>query len=102
MPYGPKIAEYRRRLALESGGIGLSMSQLSTTIQNKTKLVAWLVSNCNSKSGRDRYVEELKKHVSVDVYGNCGQLKCNNENEPYACCKLIPGLSVWPVASQLC
>ena len=92
MPYGPKVEEYRRRLAaLESGGIGSSSLPLllSTAIQNKTKLVAWLVSNCNSKSGRDRYVEELEKHINVDVYGNCRQLKCNNENKTYACCKLL-------------
>lgn len=47
-----------------------------------------MVSNCNSKSGRQRYVDELKKHIDIDVYGNCGQLKCNDINNTYACCKL--------------
>ena len=32
---------------------------------NKKKAVAWFVSNCDSKSGRESYVEELKKHIQV-------------------------------------
>ena len=37
--------------------------------QTKTKPMAWFVSNCNAPSGRQKYVEQLKKYVSVDVYG---------------------------------
>lgn len=84
MPYSPSAKEYRRRLALESGRIN---SSLLTAIQNKTKLVAWIVSNCQAKSGRNAYVKELKKHINVDVFGECGQLKCDDKNNAYACCK---------------
>ncbi|XP_013390895.1 glycoprotein 3-alpha-L-fucosyltransferase A-like [Lingula anatina] len=46
----------------------------------KTKLVAWVVSNCHTKSNRERYVAELKKHIPVDVYGGCGPLKCSKRD----------------------
>lgn len=42
----------------------------------KTKKIAWFVSNCNPPNGRDRYVNELKKHIDVDVYGGCGDKQC--------------------------
>ena len=32
---------------------------------NKSKSVAWFVSNCFSKSGREDYVNELKKYIQV-------------------------------------
>ena len=31
----------------------------------KMKVIAWFVSNCNSKSGREEYVKELQKYISV-------------------------------------
>ena len=34
-------------------------------VQNKTNKVAWFVSNCNSKSGREKYVKELQKYIEV-------------------------------------
>ncbi|XP_061188839.1 3-galactosyl-N-acetylglucosaminide 4-alpha-L-fucosyltransferase FUT3-like [Saccostrea echinata] len=40
--------------------------------------VAWIVSNCRTRSKREKYVEELQKYVNVDVFGKCGA-KC----EPY-------------------
>ena len=33
--------------------------------KHKTKVIAWFVSNCNSKSGREEYVKELQKYISV-------------------------------------
>lgn len=39
---------------------------------NKNKEVAWLVSNCQAKSGRLDYVKELSKYIGVDIYGLCG------------------------------
>ncbi|XP_046827911.1 alpha-(1,3)-fucosyltransferase C-like [Vespa crabro] len=44
----------------------------NTTIANKKKEIAWLVSNCPAKSGRLEYVKELSKYISVDIYGLCG------------------------------
>ena len=39
-------------------------------------LVAWLVSDCVTQSKREEYVRELTKHISVDIYGKCGDKKC--------------------------
>ncbi|XP_050404376.1 alpha-(1,3)-fucosyltransferase C [Patella vulgata] len=39
---------------------------------NKKKLVAWVVSNCQTNSQRMKYVEQLKEIVPVDVFGRCG------------------------------
>ncbi|XP_047471251.1 alpha-(1,3)-fucosyltransferase C-like [Penaeus chinensis] len=48
---------------------------------NKTKLVAWVVSNCKTQSGREQVVQALKKWIKVDVYGRCGPLKCPRSTE---------------------
>jgi len=47
---------------------------------NKTKKVAWFVSNCGAKNGRLQYAQELAKYISVDIYGACGNLKCSRSN----------------------
>lgn len=46
----------------------------------KTKLVAWFVSKCHSTNDRMTYAQELSKHIQVDIYGQCGTLKCNRGN----------------------
>ena len=57
-----------------------SQSNGGSTVKNyahgKTKLVAWFVSNCNSHSMREKYVENLKKYIEVAVYGKCGDQNC--------------------------
>ena len=80
-PYSPRIGEYRRRLSIEK-----ELTQaLPGLLARKTKLVAWMASNCFSTERR-RYVDELKKYINVDIYGGCGPLKCyNNKTHPYAC-----------------
>ena len=47
----------------------------------KTKMAAWFVSNCHSRSSRNEMVKELQKHIQVDVYGDCGTMKCPREIE---------------------
>ena len=44
-------------------------------MEDKTEFAAALISNCNDKSNRIAYINELKKYVSVKIYGNCGE-KC--------------------------
>ncbi|XP_037037284.1 glycoprotein 3-alpha-L-fucosyltransferase A-like [Bradysia coprophila] len=55
--------------------------QLHNYAANKTKMVAWFVSNCNDKNGRLKYAHDLQEHVGVDIYGSCGNLTCLRENE---------------------
>ncbi|XP_076048593.1 alpha-(1,3)-fucosyltransferase 7-like [Oratosquilla oratoria] len=63
---------YGRTVPLSTG----HLEALSKDYQNKTKLVAILISNCGGRNGRMAYVKELQKHINVDVYGKCGTLKC--------------------------
>lgn len=44
--------------------------------EGKTKQVAWFVSNCGARNGRRQYADELAKHITVDIYGACGTMKC--------------------------
>lgn len=40
----------------------------------KTKLVAWFVSNCGK--WRMEFVKELRQYIPIDIYGKCGNLTC--------------------------
>uniref|UniRef100_A0A0K0D126 Fucosyltransferase n=1 Tax=Angiostrongylus cantonensis TaxID=6313 RepID=A0A0K0D126_ANGCA len=51
------------------------------TVNGKKKGAAWFVSNCHTHSMREDYVNELKKHFPVDIYGECGSLKCARGSE---------------------
>merc|ERR1719483_460133 len=48
---------------------------------NKTKQVAWFVSNCGTRNGRLRYARELSKYITVDIYGACGRNRCSRIHE---------------------
>ena len=61
-PYGG----YHRRAAPIS-----NLSDVAGIYGNKSKLVLWYVSHCVHH--RARYANVLKKYVSVDIYGACGQ-----------------------------
>ena len=39
---------------------------------NKTKDIFWTVSHCNTKGGREKYIERMKKIIPIDIYGRCG------------------------------
>ncbi|XP_030375313.1 glycoprotein 3-alpha-L-fucosyltransferase A [Scaptodrosophila lebanonensis] len=47
---------------------------------NKTKKVAWFVSNCAARNARLQYAHELQKHIEVDIYGACGNFQCARSN----------------------
>ncbi|KPJ13478.1 Alpha-(1,3)-fucosyltransferase C [Papilio machaon] len=62
-------------------------------LQNKSKAAAWLVSNCNGRSGRDEIVKHLQKYLrryelTVDIYGYCGPYKCPRELM-YSCLNML-------------
>ena len=44
--------------------------------------IAWMVSNCLSESNREGFVEALKKHMDVDIFGSCykNSKKCDKSN----------------------
>jgi glycoprotein 3-alpha-L-fucosyltransferase len=43
----------------------------------KTKMAAIFMSNCRAKNNRAALVTALQQHVGVDVFGECGPLKCS-------------------------
>ncbi|KAI1301777.1 Glycoprotein 3-alpha-L-fucosyltransferase A [Halotydeus destructor] len=45
-------------------------------VKEKTKKVAWFVSNCAARNGRLEYARELSKYIQVDIYGACGSKRC--------------------------
>lgn len=47
-------------------------------LAHRPKGIAWLVSHCNSDSERERYVNELRKHIQVDIFGQCGNILCSS------------------------
>ena len=49
----------------------------------KTRNVAWFVSECITHSKRENYVSELQKHIDVDIYGRCSNLKCPTDSWGY-------------------
>lgn len=49
---------------------------LKNYAKEKTKKVAWFVSNCGAQNRRREYADELSNHIPVDIYGACGPLKC--------------------------
>ncbi|KAL5005309.1 hypothetical protein ScPMuIL_018765 [Solemya velum] len=42
----------------------------------KTKQIAMFVSNCHAFNERLEYARELSEFITVDIFGNCGGLKC--------------------------
>ncbi|XP_045512371.1 alpha-(1,3)-fucosyltransferase C-like isoform X2 [Pieris brassicae] len=51
-------------------------------LDGKTKIAAWFVSNCNTRSGREKIAQQLDKELknrygwSIDIYGHCGKFAC--------------------------
>ncbi|EFX66759.1 hypothetical protein DAPPUDRAFT_64409, partial [Daphnia pulex] len=60
-------------------GYQLMSVQKMNYAAGKTKMAAWMVSNCGSHSNRKEMVSLLQKYIQVDVYGACGPLKCPKE-----------------------
>ncbi|CAF1933770.1 unnamed protein product [Rotaria magnacalcarata] len=48
---------------------------LNSIIETKVsgKILVAIISNCGGSSNRLQYINELKKYISVDVYGKCGK-----------------------------
>ncbi|XP_063837994.1 alpha-(1,3)-fucosyltransferase C-like [Ostrinia nubilalis] len=67
--------------------------ELKVKLKNKSKTVAWFVSNCISQSSREHYVLELRKELrkfkmEVTIYGKCGEFSCPKEDMP-RCLKIL-------------
>lgn len=54
-------------------GLNKSFDQNFDFSKTKKNLVAATITNCRDNSQRMEYIFELKKHISVDIYGKCGK-----------------------------
>ena len=70
-PY-EKFVPYGNKALLER-----SSQSMTPRLKGKTKQVAWFVSNCVSGNRRIEYARELSNYIQVDIYGECGKLKCS-------------------------
>ena len=59
------------------------VADILPTWDTKTKMAAWFVSSCKTQSKRDTLVNILKRYISVDVYGQCGEHICKNHRSQY-------------------
>ena len=51
------------------------------SLKNKTKPIVWMVSNCATFSEREKYVKELRKFIPIDIFGSCGKMCPENEQQ---------------------
>jgi len=80
VPYGPVCRSNRasiQRILTNAK----QTENVMAVVKKKTSLVAWFVSHCQTPSGREDYVTELRRYVPVDIYGQCGDLKCNKTTQ---------------------
>ena len=64
----------------ENGTTEYQYAQINHANGN-TRNVLWAVSNCRTRSRRETYVEELKRHIEIDIVGKCGDDVCE-KNAP--------------------
>ncbi|XP_034836464.1 alpha-(1,3)-fucosyltransferase C-like isoform X1 [Maniola hyperantus] len=77
--YGEVIGPRAEMDWIEGGAV--VDENLALRLRNKTKAVAWFVSNCKSRNNRQEYVKKLQQalvryNLNVDIYGKCGPLTC--------------------------
>ncbi|KAK2183377.1 hypothetical protein NP493_314g01006 [Ridgeia piscesae] len=75
------VTQYIKKLYGASANTAPWLSRESPYLQynraaGKTRLVAWMVSNCASRSKRNAYVNLLQRYIPVDIYGKCGNITC--------------------------
>ncbi|KAK4006477.1 hypothetical protein OUZ56_011631 [Daphnia magna] len=71
----PKTDEEAYRMIKET-----DLGSITKLTHNKTRQVVWMASHCHTVSLREKYVNRLSKFISVDVYGDCGELTCERNH----------------------
>ena len=90
IPYGKikklnKHPEKTEKLDQLIDKFGENNKHLAERKRNSSVRVAWMVSNCLTKSNREGYVEALKKFIDVDVFGSCykDSKKCEKDGSDH-------------------
>ena len=65
-PEGEELTRLISKFGEENKGLAVR----KTTEEGKPT-VAWMVSNCLTASNREGFVEDLRKHIDIDIYGSC-------------------------------
>jgi alpha-1,3-fucosyltransferase len=55
---------------------GVNQSRQHPAVANRTNLVAWFVTNCNTPSKREIFFYQVAQYIQIDIFGVCGPLKC--------------------------
>uniref|UniRef100_A0AC35G369 Fucosyltransferase n=1 Tax=Panagrolaimus sp. PS1159 TaxID=55785 RepID=A0AC35G369_9BILA len=58
--------------------------QINSAIKSKTKGLLILVSNCDTFSSREYFIEALSQYLPITIYGKCSKIYCNSECEKAA------------------
>lgn len=61
--------------------VGRPGKNYKAIFKRKTKIAAWLVSHCITASRREKYVNLMKKHTRIDVFGKCTKRFCARGDE---------------------
>ncbi|KAK3095876.1 hypothetical protein FSP39_020195 [Pinctada imbricata] len=71
------VAPYEKWVSFNNGTKPIKKNYAN----GKTKQCAIFVSNCDTTNRRLAYVRELQKHIDVDIYGSCGNKRCDRTDE---------------------
>lgn len=79
---GPRKNMYWDHLVKDMVPIG---ENIKSILLRKTIAAAWIVSNCDARSDRQKFVKKLQRELveyqnRVDIYGKCGTLACEQIN----------------------
>ena len=66
--------------------LALDLPQMRYNRSSSEALVSWVVSNCNTPGKREVYVNRLKLHTKVDIYGGCGKICYQNKRLSGSAC----------------
>ena len=53
-----------------------ALTEVHEAVKEKTKMVLWIVSNCDSYNGRMEYARKLGQNIPLDIVGACGNISC--------------------------
>ena len=56
---------------------------------SRPNLMAWLVSNCHTKSRREDFAASLSQHLELDVFGGCGRACDDGRAEEDKCSDMM-------------
>lgn len=79
IPYSKWVSYDDERLAYFSNDNRPQAAIARNFTTGKTKFAVAVISNCRTNNNRWRYIYELQKYISIDIFGRCGKaLQCEH------------------------